>query len=428
MSQQNNNSGASWGYRFVALLAVAIAALAVVVIPFQAIVAASGEATISGPLLDIIQKASEGDDALFGIIPAFALTGTLGTVYNLSIYLFAACIAIAAILGLIGLFAGKGGIARTSIGFLAVGAAIYAISMILTTVNLFDVTTQQVLTDNIISLALVIGLAFLYCILAAVKVGKLAWLHFFQFLLSALFVALLSIPLAADSAFKAETLDTLPMIALYLGLAVVYLNTIIALTRMTRAGGIGADLARYIIVLLAALLVIFAAETIVLWPIVAAAIAAFQVVIVVIQMVNAHKGEVEQAIEDATEAAVAGFHTEEYAEAYAYEGGPVSGVVMAEEVNPSFLPHEPHVNTAGYDFYNCKSFDPFIATLDTNERNAFTEIFILKFKGTMPELPDYEVGGDNKEFFRKIFIYLGQYRDRIPQPLLVKMYQFSMKI
>ena len=123
-----------------------------------------------------------------------------------------------------------------------------------------------------------------------------------------------------------------------------------------------------------------------------------------------------------------GFEVEEYAEAYPYEGGPVAGVVMAEEVNPSFLPHEPHVNTAGYDFYNSKSFDAFIATLSVEERNQFTELFILRFQGTMPELPEYQVGGDNKEFFRKVFIYLGQYRDRIPSGLLGKMYQYSLKL
>ncbi len=123
-----------------------------------------------------------------------------------------------------------------------------------------------------------------------------------------------------------------------------------------------------------------------------------------------------------------GFHVEEYAEAYPYEGGPVAGVLMAEEVNPSFVPQEPRVTTAGYDFYNSKAFDTFIASLNDVERNDFTEIFILKIKGTMPELPDYEVGGDNKEFFRKIFIYLGQYRDRIPNALLAKMYQYSLKI
>lgn len=128
--------------------------------------------------------------------------------------------------------------------------------------------------------------------------------------------------------------------------------------------------------------------------------------------------------------AVQEFVREEYAEAMPYEGGPVEGVAVAEEVNPTFIPSSepPQVQTAGYDFYNCKSFDPFIATLDTAQRNQFTEIFILKYSGTMPEIPDYEVGGDNKEFFRKLFIYLGQYRDRIPDGLLAKIYQFAIKL
>ena len=123
-----------------------------------------------------------------------------------------------------------------------------------------------------------------------------------------------------------------------------------------------------------------------------------------------------------------GFRTEAYAEAYPYEGGPIAGVVMAQEVNPSFLPHGPHVNTAGYDFYNCKSFDPFIASLDTAERNEFTELFILRYKGDMPEIPSYVVGEKNPEFFHAIFIYLGKYRDRISSNLLSKIYQYSIKI
>ena len=66
--------------------------------------------------------------------------------------------------------------------------------------------------------------------------------------------------------------------------------------------------------------------------------------------------------------------------------------------------------------------------LNEKERNDFTELFILKFKGVMPEIPDYVVGGDNKAFFQKLFIYLGQYRDRIPSDLLAKMYQFAIKL
>lgn len=83
--------------------------------------------------------------------------------------------------------------------------------------------------------------------------------------------------------------------------------------------------------------------------------------------------------------------------------------------------------TADYDFYNSRSFDPFIASLNSAEREQFTEIFILKYKGDTKNLPDYQVGGDNTEFFRKVFIYLGQYRDRIPDSLLSKMYQFAIR-
>ena len=142
------------------------------------------------------------------------------------------------------------------------------------------------------------------------------------------------------------------------------------------------------------------------------------------------KVEEEEIVPVSTPAPAPEFTVEEYAEAMPYEGGPVEGVEIAQEVNPTFedstLPTQ--VNTAGYDFYNCKSFDPFIAILNNEERNQFTELFILKYKGVMPEIPDYVVGGDNKEFFNKIFIYLGQYRDRIPSNLLNKIYTFAIKL
>lgn len=133
---------------------------------------------------------------------------------------------------------------------------------------------------------------------------------------------------------------------------------------------------------------------------------------------------VPQEEEESLEPPFKAYKVEEYAEAYSYEGGPVAGVELAEEVNPAFG----GVNTNGYDFYNCQSFDPFIASLNQEERNQFTELFILRYKGVMPEIPDYVVGGDNREFFRMIFIYLGQYRERIPNGLLNKIYIYSTKI
>ena len=432
MNEQNYKSDTGAGYRIASLAAIIIAALAIAVIPFQAITSVTKDGIESLSLLNLVMKAVKGSYTIFGALPAFALTGTIGTVYNLAIYMFFACLVTSAVVGLIGLFSGKGSIARASVCFLGIGAAIYSISINLAYTNFFidpaNAADLNKINLDFISLAVAMVGAILYLVMSLPNIGKVAWVHFVQFILSVVFVALVSRPLAVSPIFKANKLSGLPMIAMYLGLFVVYVNTIIALARISRAGGMVADLVRFIIVLLSALLITFAAKEHILWSLIAVAVATLQIVIIIIQIVKSNKKAVEKAAKDAGEAAVAGFHTEEYAEAYAYEGGPVAGVMMAEEVNPSFLPQNPHVNTAGYDFYNCKSFDPFIASLDNAERNEFTEIFILKFKGTMPELPDYEVGGDNKDFFRKIFIYLGQYRDRISQELLMKMYQYSMKI
>lgn len=101
---------------------------------------------------------------------------------------------------------------------------------------------------------------------------------------------------------------------------------------------------------------------------------------------------------------------------------------VAVEPSAPIKQEEPVVTpTYDYDFYNGKNFDPFMASLDAEEKKQFTEIFILKYHGDTKYLPDYVVGGDNSAFFRKVFIYLGVYRDRITSKLLAKMYTFSSK-
>ena len=73
------------------------------------------------------------------------------------------------------------------------------------------------------------------------------------------------------------------------------------------------------------------------------------------------------------------------------------------------------------------SKDAFIATLTKSERASFTDTFILKIHGELKGLPDYVVGGDNKAFFRKVFVYLGMYRDKVSSAVLDKIYKFSHK-
>ncbi len=127
------------------------------------------------------------------------------------------------------------------------------------------------------------------------------------------------------------------------------------------------------------------------------------------------------------------FITEEVIEAYAYEGGPVAGIEVAEEVYPTVAAIEAIKDPDGTARNTVASllgngFDAFLITLNEKEKNEFIDLYVLKCRGIMPEIPGYVVGGDNKDFFNKVFIYLGQYREKIPGDLLAKMYSFSMKI
>jgi hypothetical protein len=425
MSEMNNNvvmaketPKKNWGYRLFAVLLLAICAAVAAVLNIGAITTtAIGEPT-SATLLTLVQDMLNNGNHVLGFIPSF-VTGPVGTIYTLAFYLFMVGLIGAAIFALISIFTAKNApvLVRTALFYFAAGTTLYTVAF-----SLAYGTYNAAQEFDLITLILAVVGMVLYFLFAAKKVGKVAGAYFLQAILSVAAAMLLALVIGKSAMLASEW-----EIVSTLGVAVMLISALISIGRMTKAGGIVFDLVRYFLVLIVSLLVVAktGAEAL---GIIAAIIVVLQIIIAIIQLIKSKKANEDVIREEAAQQATSGFHTEEYAEAYAYEGGPVAGVLMAEEVNPSFLPHEPHVTTAGYDFYNCKSFDPFIATLDMAERNEFTELFILKFKGTMPELPDYEVGGDNKEFFRKVFIYLGQYRDRMSQTLLMKMYQFSMKI
>ena len=453
MSKENKNAMAetgapeaaevqkNWGARLFAILLVAVCALAVVVLPYGALYEATANGVKSNSLMTILMDMFKADGKLLGILPAFQIDGVLGTLYALAIYVFAIIVVVSLVMSLIAIFSAKKApcFVRTVLVLLACGAFFYHVCFKLVAETFVANGTLTADSLDIISLALMLACVVFFLLFSLKKAGSVAWLHGLQVLLCVVFAALLTYPLVWSNILIVEQVEKSIYKVIFLAAIVVMLiNTIIAVARIPKKGGMVADLVRYIIVTLVALAVIYVehssrsahgvGESKLAYAIIAALAALAQMIIVIIQMRIAAKKAVKEAKVEATEEAISGFHTEEYAETYAYEGGPVAGVLMAEEVNPSFLPHDTRVNTAGYDFYNCKSFDPFIATLNTQERNQFTELFILRFSGTMPEIPEYVVGGDNKEFFRKIFIYLGQYREKIPSSLLGKMYQFSIKI
>ncbi len=71
----------------------------------------------------------------------------------------------------------------------------------------------------------------------------------------------------------------------------------------------------------------------------------------------------------------------------------------------------------------CKE-DAFLATLSEQEKEQFSQ---LLSKDVGIQLPAYEIGGDNKLFFRQIFVKLGSLRDQIPDGLMEKIYLFTIQ-
>jgi flagellar basal body-associated protein FliL len=396
------------GYRILSVLLLAIAVVACV-LPLSLI---RGSAVESQPLYQVILDVIGGKNVeSWNGIPMIAGVQAKGLVYGFTVYVMLLCVVVSAVLSILGVILGNRCLTKTSAGFLTAGflynfIAYYALS---TNLNLWAL-------DYILVACL--GVSFiLYFVLCAMQT-KRAWYNLLQFVLStgALFVLAYSFVKSATDLNAAYTGSALNKYIVIGASAVMALVSLIMLIRLSCTKGFPFELVCFIFELLATAAFLFVATTEVkgmsTFTFIALAIAVVQFAIVLIVLLSMRKRPEE-------------------AEPVIYEGGPIpveAAEPVVEEMAEPVVEEPAPVETVDYDYYNSKSFDPFIASLNAEERNQFTEIFILKYKGIMPELPDYVVGGDNKEFFSKIFLYLGQYRDRIPDGLLSKIYLFSTKI
>ncbi len=85
---------------------------------------------------------------------------------------------------------------------------------------------------------------------------------------------------------------------------------------------------------------------------------------------------------------------------------------------------EPIVYTPRPLIYNGPT-DEFIDTLATEEKIEFSKAFLDKTKGDLPtDMPEYELGGNNEEFFLAIFMNLGKFRTILSAKLLRKVYKY----
>lgn len=104
---------------------------------------------------------------------------------------------------------------------------------------------------------------------------------------------------------------------------------------------------------------------------------------------------------------------------------PAAKPVAAPSVQPTAVakPAAQPVQTTMAEL-NKYTYDSFINSLTETEKNEFGDLFISKKFGTHTYLPPYVIGGDNSEFFSKVFIYLGKYRANISNNLLEKLYTY----
>lgn len=101
---------------------------------------------------------------------------------------------------------------------------------------------------------------------------------------------------------------------------------------------------------------------------------------------------------------------------------------------PYFYPPRPsqpvrHQQLGYFEINTQYTYDPFINTLTPQEKNEFGDIFIACKHGDMRSyLPPYVIGGNNDEFFHRVFIYLGKFRKNISSELLEKLYSYIATI
>ena len=69
--------------------------------------------------------------------------------------------------------------------------------------------------------------------------------------------------------------------------------------------------------------------------------------------------------------------------------------------------------------------DAFLVTLTAREKAEFKKLFVDDSPLRSSRLPAYVPAGDNREFFRRVFIYIGRFRSVISPALLQKIYTFS---
>lgn len=453
-------------YRIVAIL-LALAPVAVFYFLEAKVLAVNEGYTLQNyKLLDLFIKmfTEEGFavSKLFGFIPLMSVdSSVLGIVNSAMLYLIPLSMVVCILAGLVAIFARKAAPTLTRmILFIEFGVyAGYALSILLPYAY-YNLNVLETLDYVVLGAAA--GALLLFFILSIVKSGKRSLLGLLIFLFTVASAgAVLYATCVQNAPIKALIVENLLYKWIILGVVGVYaLFVLISLMGVAARKVHGADIVRCVFMLLmgAGVIVLsFLVEgfsAFLLYGIIAAATALVMLIVETIAIsvrVSKEKKAAEETKEEEKEetAEEEEEEAEEETEPEVEEVAPVAPTpvlseepapapvvaapVAVEEVAPTQAPAQetapevvPVAATPESDAYG-SAFDAFIGMLTSEERMQFTHIFLLRSENKLPEIPEYKIGGDNKVFFRKIFVNLGSLRARIPDGLMEKIYQFSIR-
>lgn len=389
--------------------------------------------------------ASAPADKLFGLLPLFAGGETVSVVSGFLVYSVAVVMAITVILAIVALFSGKAApaLARAIAGINSVTYFVYGAWLFL--LGNFN---QPII--DVIAFGIAEASFLAYFIYSAIRAKKHIFLGTLILILTTVATAavvLLYVQLTGQIQELVEAGGTMGLVAYIVTVAILAITAIsyvIALHSLSVKKVYGADIVRTVLLLLIGAFFVFAAlmnekyfGVIILGGVIATCALLQLIVQILAVSANRKKAKKQAAEMVAVEETAKEVVTEDDGATLVVEE-PAEEAIAEEAPVTEFAPTTPAIEeptsapapaaTAEYDYYNSRSFDPFIASLSSEERAQFTELFILKYKGEMANVPDYTVGGDNKEFFKKIFINLGSVRERLSDELLEKLYQFAIRI
>ncbi|MBQ8446973.1 MAG: hypothetical protein IJX31_04260 [Clostridia bacterium] len=412
MSITKNNVSVKTGkssfvYRTIAAL-IAIACVAAFFLPYTIFASSpNGLVTTELKLYELFEHISDAPYKFLSVIPLFTNPkSVLGLAGGLITYVLMLALVVAFIFAVITLIFGKKVKRLVSLSIIVYtwGAALYMIAVTSITCYL---PIKIAFDTNSIILAL-IGTFVYFILMYATLDKKLYILNSVRFFLVLAFTVCLFLAITFDYDLIRKLLAEANFykIVMVIAIGLTLVNAMIASVRASAQKAFAFDFISAVVQLVVAVALIVlsvispvAAVVLLILSSIAAAISLILLILAFVNVKSAKRNAKAEIISDVAESGVS-------------EETPVPACEPKAEVETA----------TEEDFFAGKQIDTFIATLSVSERNQFAALYLLKHEDVMPEIPAYQIGGDNKHFFEIVFITLGEYRDKIPDELLSKMY------